>query len=84
MDYQQMIDTLSPDTYRRLKRAVETGKWPDGKPLTPQQRDNAMHAVIAWGELHLPETDRVGYIDRGHKVAATGDQPQETILNWKG
>lgn len=83
MDYQQMIDTLSPEIYQRLKRSVETGKWPDGRSLTPEQRHHALHAIIAWSEKHLPETERVGYIDRAHKTGAACDDPQETTLNWK-
>ena len=47
MDYQQMIDSMSPEIYQSLKRSVELGKWPDGKPLTPEQRQHAMQAIIA-------------------------------------
>ncbi len=78
-----MIDTMSPDIYRSLVRSVELGKWPDGKPLTPEQRENAMQAIIAWGEKHLAETERVGYIDKGHKAGDTCDEPDEMPLNWK-
>ena len=78
-----MIDTMSPDIYRSLVRAVELGKWPDGKPLTPEQRENALQAIIAWGEKHLAETERVGYIDKGHKAGDTCDEPDEMPLNWK-
>ncbi len=76
-----MIDNLSPAMYRSLRRAVELGKWPDGSRLTPEQRESALQAVIAWGERHLDETDRVGYIDRGHKSGQTCDEP--VPLNWE-
>jgi uncharacterized protein YeaC (DUF1315 family) len=81
MEYQQMIDTLSPAMYRSLRRAVELGKWPDGSRLTPEQRENALQAVIAWGERHLDENERVGFIDRGHKAGETCEDP--VPLNWK-
>lgn len=83
MDYQQMIDNMSPEIYQSLKRSVEVGKWPDGKTLTPGQRQNAMQAIIAWGEKHLPEAERVGFIDKGHKEGDSCDDPLETTLNWK-
>ena len=83
MDYQQLIDGMSPDIYRSLKRALELGKWPDGKALTLEQRHNSMQAVIAWGEKHLPHNERVGYIDKGRKGPKTDDDSQETPLNWK-
>ena len=83
MDYQQMIDSMSPETYRSLRHSVEVGKWPDGTALTREQRANAMQAVIAWGEKHLEESDRVGYIDTGDKAGDSCDDPQETTLTWK-
>ncbi|HDY83795.1 MAG TPA: DUF1315 family protein [Halieaceae bacterium] len=83
MDYQQLIDTLSPEIYQSLKRSLEVGKWPDGKPLTGEQRRNTMAAIIAWGEKHLPEKERVGYIDKGHKAGGSCDDPEETTLSWK-
>ncbi len=82
MDYQQLINAMTPDLYRRLRRAVELGKWPDGQTLTPEQRESALQAVIAWGEQHLPAEERVGYIDRGHKNGDSCDNPEETPLNW--
>ncbi len=83
MDYQQLIASMTPETYRSLRRAVELGKWSDGKVLTPEQRENAMQAVIAWGEKHLDPEQRIGYIDKGHKAGDSCDDPQETPLNWK-
>jgi len=83
MDYQQLIDTMSPEIYQKLKRSLEVGKWPDGKPLTAGQRHQTMQAIIAWGENHLPENERVGYIDKGDKAGDSCDDLQETPLNWK-
>jgi uncharacterized protein len=82
MDYQQAINDMSPDIYQRLVRAIEIGKWPDNKPLTPEQREHAMRAVIAWGERHLPVQQRVGYIDKQHKEGQSCDAPVETPLKW--
>ena len=83
MDYKQTIEAMTPEVYQRLKRAVELGRWPDGRPVTPEQRTNAMQAIIAWGEIHLGKTERVGYIDRGGKAGQTCEDPGEKPLNWK-
>ena len=83
MDYQQMIESLTPELYRSLRRAVELGRWPDGSRLTPEQREHAMQAIIAWGERHLDATERVGYIDRGRKAGDTCGEPEATPLNWQ-
>lgn len=83
MEYQQAIVDMSPEVYRSLKRAVELGKWPDGRRLTTEQRARCLEAVIAWGRLNLPEEQRVGYIDRGHKAGEVCDDPAPQPLNWR-
>jgi len=84
MDYLKLIENMTPEIYRSLKRAVEIGKWPDGKPLTRQQRQESLQAVIAWGKLHLAEDEQAGYIDRRHKAGEVCDDPAVTPLKWKG
>lgn len=83
MDYRQLIDNMTPDVYRSLRRAVELGKWPDGRRLTPEQREHCLQAVIAWGRLNLPEQEQVGYIDRGHKAGEVCDDPEPRPLTWR-
>jgi uncharacterized protein YeaC (DUF1315 family) len=71
---------MGRDLYDRLLQALETGRWPDGRSVTAEQREHAMQAVIAWGEQHLPPEERVGFIDKGHKAGDECDDPQP--LNW--
>ena len=83
MDYRQLVETMTPETYQNLKRAVELRKWPDGKPLSSEQLENAMQAVILWGETHLDAQERVGFIDKGHKAGEVCDDPTVMPLAWK-
>ena len=83
MDYQNMIESMSPEVYQSLRQAVEIGKWPDGRPVSREQRENAMQAIIAWGQRYLPAQDRPGFIDKGKKAGDSCDDPEETPLNWK-
>jgi len=88
MDYQQVIKEMDRDTYERLKKSLETGRWPDGKVLSDEQRTHTMRAVIAYGEMNLPVTERVGYIDKGSKEGQTCDSPEddqnnEQPLKWR-
>lgn len=67
MDFDDMIRTITPEIYENLKRAVELGKWPDGKLLTKEQLEMSMQAIIAYDHQNLSEQERVGFIDRGSK-----------------
>jgi len=70
MDYEQLVGSLTADVVERLRRGVETGRWPDGRAVTPQQREHSLQAIIAWEQRNLPEEQRTGYIDRGAKDRA--------------
>ncbi len=80
MDYEQLLDSLTPALYLRLKQAVETGHWPDGRAVTAEQREHCLQALITWGERNLPPEERVGYIDRGRKGAS--GEPDSRPLRW--
>lgn len=79
MKYQDLVEQITPELYASFKRALELGRWPDGRELTAEQRSHCMDAVIAYDQLHLSEEHRVGYIDRGRKQQAwesrTGKSP---------
>lgn len=83
MDYLQLVSSMTPEIYRGLLRAVEIGKWPDGRTLTSAQRGEALQALIAWGKLNLPPDQQIGFIDRGHKAGDSCDDPGETALKWR-
>ena len=62
--YRKAVESLTPELYRRLRQAVETGRWPDGGSVSKDQRAHALQAVIAWETLHLPVEQRSGFIER--------------------
>jgi uncharacterized protein YeaC (DUF1315 family) len=39
---------ISPSLYDKLKTAVETGKWLDGKPLSEEQKAHSLQLVMAY------------------------------------
>lgn len=82
MDMNQLINNLTPEIHLNLKRALELGKWPDGRPLTELQKELCMEAVISYEYQHLSEEQRVGYIDRGSKAEGEmcDDNPSEELL----
>lgn len=64
MTYEELIQAMTPDMHQSLKRAIEIGKWPDGRKLSQDQLDICMRAVVAYDLEKMPEHDRVGFIDR--------------------
>ena len=88
MEFSELLNTLTPEVYQRLKRAVELGKWPDGRALTRQQRQLSLQAVIAYELQHLPEEERSGYIPPQAHAHCGGsgevaDADSEQPLNWR-
>lgn len=65
MNFEKMIEAMTPDVYNALKRAVELGKWPNGERLSQEQRETSLRAVIAYEHARrMPQEQRVGFIDR--------------------
>lgn len=89
MSYQDFVSNLTPDVVAQLRRAIELGKWPDGRRISDEQRAHCMEAVLNWELTHLPEEQRTGYIDRGEKKAGEVCDSHEhqaadaeALLNW--
>ncbi|OEE86193.1 hypothetical protein A1OQ_17180 [Enterovibrio norvegicus FF-162] len=66
MDIEQLLFSITPEAYDRLSFAVETGKWPEGTPLSQEQRDHAMQVVMLYQSRHNTEPQHM-------TVAAGGD-----------
>lgn len=74
MTYEELIARLDPTVYRNLRQSVELGKWPDGRKMTPEQREISLEAIIYYENLHnIPEQERTGYLDRGSKAGTACD-----------
>ncbi len=90
MKYQDLVEQITPELYDTFKRSLELGRWPDGRDMTPEQREHCLQAVIAYDQLHTPEQERVGYIDRDAKHRASRRRGSDTLagseeaLRWTG
>jgi len=80
-DYRQSVQQMDRQVYDQLVTSLSTGRWPDGRALTEEQRQHAMQAVITWGEIHLPPNEGVGFIYKGAEAGESCDDPQP--LAWK-
>ena len=59
MAAEQLINAITPEAYERLLYAVETGKWPEGTPLSQEQRDSCMQAVMLYQSKHNAEAQHM-------------------------
>ncbi|MBW3696451.1 DUF1315 family protein [Vibrio sp. T187] len=66
MNAEQLLSAMTPDVYERLSYAVETGKWPEGTPLSKEQRDSCMQAVMLYQSKHN--------VDAQHMTVAAGGE----------
>ncbi len=72
----EMTDNLAPNHITNLKRMVELGKKPDGKPLSKDEISNCISLVTMWEKKHLPKEKRSGFIQQQCKnTQKTDTQP---------
>lgn len=62
MDLDKVINSVTPEVYANLKKAVELGKWDNGLKLTKEQVENSLQIIIAYDARHKAESERVGYV----------------------
>ncbi|MGB0450293.1 MAG: YeaC family protein [Porticoccaceae bacterium] len=85
MDFQQLLDSITPEIYERFKKAVELGKWPDTRPLSDEQKSLCMQAIIAYElKQSVPEAERTGYVPPKATPCDSEDHSQdEQPLKWQ-
>lgn len=90
MEFQQLLDSIDPEIYETLKRAVELGKWANGEKLSREQRASCMQAVIAYEHKNFSEEERSGYVPpKVKKKPCDSDktldaiaEPEDQPLTW--
>lgn len=80
MNFEDAAKQLDPEIYQRFKKALEIGKWPDGRALTKEQKEICLQAVMLFEASHdKAESDRVGYIDREKKKSPCGSDKSGSL-----
>jgi hypothetical protein len=62
MEFQQLIASVTPEIYKKLKSAVELGKWANGVKLSKEQIEHSMQILIAYDNYNKEQDERVGYV----------------------
>ncbi|WP_086983627.1 YeaC family protein [Vibrio aphrogenes] len=66
MNVEQLLAAMTPEVYQRLNYAIETGRWLDGTPISQEQRDACMQAVMLYQSKHN--------VDAQHMTVAAGGE----------
>lgn len=48
MQVDQLLAVMTDDIFGKFKQAIETGKWLDGKPLSDEQKETVLQAVLLY------------------------------------
>ena len=81
MEYNQLIAQLTPEVYLRLKTAIETGKWPDGRVLNQDQKASCLEAVLRYQTMKLDATQHSGYMsDKCASTSSVPETPAEQVI----
>lgn len=77
--FRSVVRQLTPEIYENMRRAVELGRWPDGRVVSPQQRETCMQAMIAWEAEHVPEEQRTGYMPLANCDSETKTETEQPV-----
>ncbi|QJR82449.1 DUF1315 family protein [Alteromonas pelagimontana] len=92
MSIERLLAGMTPEVYDRLRQAVETGKWPDGTPLSEAQRASSMQAVLLYQSKVEKSSEHMTVNERGEivhkskrefKDALAQDGDENTIARFK-
>lgn len=50
--FTKLVESISRETYQGIAHASETGKWPDGRQLSANQRGYCLQLVLLWQAYH--------------------------------
>lgn len=71
MSIVNIVDSMTPEMYERLKYAAETGKWPEGVKVDQAQRDSALQLSMAYQARRLTSDEMLTVGPNGEMVNKT-------------
>ncbi len=85
MRFKELINAIDEETYLGLKRAIEIGKWQDGRRLSQEQKELTLQAIIAYEiDNNMDDEQRTGYVDTAKSDCHTdGKVPASATLKWQ-
>ena len=79
MNTEMLLEAMTFEVYEKLREAVEIGKWLDGSPLTEQQRETSMQAVMLYQAKVLKSEQHMTVGENGEIVQKSRRQLQQDM-----
>ncbi len=79
MNIEALVSAMPREVYERLKAAVETGKWPDGTPLTEEQRESSLQTIMLYQSKHLDSDQHMTVNASGEIVHKSRQQLKQEL-----
>ena len=81
MNVEQLVQSMTQDTYEKLQQAVETGKWPDGSKLSDEQLSSCMQAVMLYQSKVMQSDEHFTVGSDGEIVTKSREQLKKQFAN---
>lgn len=70
---------MTSDIFEKFKQAIETGKWLDGKPLSDEQKETVMQAVLLY-QAKIEQSDQHMTIGKNGEIVQKSRQQLQREL----
>jgi hypothetical protein len=77
MNILSVVENLTEEMYQRFLCAAETGKWPEGVVVAPEQRETALQIVMAYQSKVL-KSDEIMTIGPNGEIV---NKPKHVLKN---
>mgnify|MGYP001074560566 CR=1 FL=1 len=79
MQVEQLLAAMTSDIFDKFKQAIETGKWLDGKPLSDEQKETVMQAVLLY-QAKIEQSDQHMTVGKNGEIVQKSRQQLQQEL----
>ncbi|MCF7519365.1 MULTISPECIES: YeaC family protein [Pseudoalteromonas] len=81
MNIDQIVKNITPDVFERLQYGASTGKWPDGTPLTEEQKQQTVQLVMLYQAKVSQTNEQFTIGENGEMVQKSKAQLQKEFAS---
>lgn len=77
MNIDNLVQNITPELFERLQYGAATGKWPDGTPLSNEQKQQTVQLVMLYQAKIAKTNEQFTIGENGEMVQKTKAQLQQ-------